>query len=376
VKYIIKRKILCLHQGAELYGSDRSFLSVVHCLVQQNDVEVDVVLPATGPLVDELTAIGVVPKIISGGVIRKKELKINPLRFLWDTYGAVIRLRKLMTEADIIYVNTIVYIAAYLAGATLPTKKQRWAHIREIPSPLVCRIFLAFYKLGRFQRIYNSLQTRVAFNDPCSSVVYNGVKGPERIALPKEKGAILKVLLLGRINTWKGHEFSLKALEQHLEYPENVELTIVGDAFQGYEGLVDDLRKLVGQYMLRTNFHSFATDTSSYFMHCDVVLVPSILPEPFGRVAIEAFSYGRPVIAANHGGLAEIVTHGETGYLFEPGNARSLAENLHKFMKMDVKERQLMSLNSRKRYEELFSEVRYTSAMRDLLLREKVFYDN
>ena len=376
MKHITTCKILCLHQGAELYGSDRSFLSVIQYLVQQNDIEVEVVLPITGPLVDELIAIGVVPKIISGGVIRKKELKVNPLRFLWTTFRAAIKLRKLMRKADIIYVNTIVYIAAYLAGATLPPQKQRWAHIREIHSPLVCRIFLAFYKLGRFQRIYNSLQTRIAFNDPYASVVHNGVRGPQSITLPTEKGTILKVLLLGRINTWKGHEFSLKALEKHLEHPEDVELTIVGDAFQGYEGLVDSLRKLVEHYMLRTRFHSFTTDPSSYFTHCDLVLIPSTLPEPFGRVAVEAFSYGRPVIAANHGGLTEIVTHGETGYLFKPNNAKSLVENIQKYLEKDIEERQLMSLNSRKRYEELFSEARYTSAIKDLLLHEEVFYDS
>lgn len=366
-------KILCLHQGAELYGSDRSFLSVIKYFAKQDNLQVEVVLPVKGPLVEELVAIGIVPQIIPGGVIRKKDLKENPFRFTWTTFRAFLRLRELMGEVDIIYVNTIVYLGAYLAGATLWSAKHRWAHVREIPSPLLCRIFLIIFKLGRFKRIYNSLETRTAFNDSFASVVHNGVRGPKGIILPTEIGPVLKVLLLGRINTWKGHEFSIKALDAFLDNPESLELTIVGDAFQGHEDLVDDLKKLAVQCRFRIIFHSFTSDPASFFMDCDLVLVPSISPEPFGRVAAEAFSHGRPVVAANHGGLSEIVTHGQTGFLFEPKNPKSLVGNIEEYMSKDIEERRSMSLKARKRYEEFFSEAKYASEIKDLLLgKDKV----
>jgi len=47
--------------------------------------------------------------------------------------------------------------------------------------------------------------------------------------------------------------------------------------------------------------------------------------ESFGLVAIEAFACGTPVIASAHGGLREIVVHGKTGLLVEPGNSQALA---------------------------------------------------
>jgi glycosyltransferase involved in cell wall biosynthesis len=56
-----------------------------------------------------------------------------------------------------------------------------------------------------------------------------------------------------------------------------------------------------------------------------VVVVPSRCYETFGRVIIEAFSVGTPVIAARHGALAELVQHERTGLLFEPGSAPALA---------------------------------------------------
>lgn len=55
----------------------------------------------------------------------------------------------------------------------------------------------------------------------------------------------------------------------------------------------------------------------------DVAVVPSIY-EPFGIVALEAAAAGTPVVAANSGGLAEVVEAGRTGWLFEPGSPSGL----------------------------------------------------
>jgi len=64
---------------------------------------------------------------------------------------------------------------------------------------------------------------------------------------------------------------------------------------------------------------------------CDIVVVPTLTPEPFGRVAVEAMSRGRPVIGTNNGGLTEIIEDNETGYLVPPGNPAAIAERLLQF---------------------------------------------
>jgi glycosyltransferase involved in cell wall biosynthesis len=66
---------------------------------------------------------------------------------------------------------------------------------------------------------------------------------------------------------------------------------------------------------------------------CDVVVVPTITPEPFGRVAVEAMSRGRPVIGTATGGLTEIIDDGRTGYLVPPDNPSAIAEKLFLFQK-------------------------------------------
>ena len=54
--------------------------------------------------------------------------------------------------------------------------------------------------------------------------------------------------------------------------------------------------------------------------------------ETFGRVVIEAFAKGTPVIASNLGAMAEIVEHERTGLLFEPGNAAALADAVRRLL--------------------------------------------
>lgn len=57
-------------------------------------------------------------------------------------------------------------------------------------------------------------------------------------------------------------------------------------------------------------------------------VAPSLLPESFGIVALEAAATGKPTIAADHGGLRDVVVDGETGFLVEPGNREGLRSAL------------------------------------------------
>jgi glycosyltransferase involved in cell wall biosynthesis len=60
----------------------------------------------------------------------------------------------------------------------------------------------------------------------------------------------------------------------------------------------------------------------------DVIVVPSIWKEPFGRVSIEGTAYGVPAIVARSGGLPENVQHGVDGFVFEPRDSHGLADIL------------------------------------------------
>ena len=66
--------------------------------------------------------------------------------------------------------------------------------------------------------------------------------------------------------------------------------------------------------------------------HCLAAVVPSVWPEPFGAVALEAMAAGRPVVASSVGGLAELVVDGETGIHVPPGDVLALRNALERLL--------------------------------------------
>ena len=69
-------------------------------------------------------------------------------------------------------------------------------------------------------------------------------------------------------------------------------------------------------------------DMPAAYLLADLAILPTIVPESFGRAAVEPQAMGRPVIASDQGGTAETVINGTTGWLVPPGNAEAWAEAL------------------------------------------------
>ena len=90
------------------------------------------------------------------------------------------------------------------------------------------------------------------------------------------------------------------------------------------------------------------------YSRADICVVPSLWPEPFGMVAVEAMASGRPVVASKTGGLADSVVDGETGFLVPPGDAPALADKLRVLLD-DAELRTGMGRRGRERVEEIFS---------------------
>ncbi len=83
-------------------------------------------------------------------------------------------------------------------------------------------------------------------------------------------------------------------------------------------------------------------------MHCAIGVVPSIWPEPFGQVVVEAMACGKPVVASAVGGIPDVVVNGETGLLVEPGNVGALREALRALL-LDPARRTRMGMLGRQR---------------------------
>lgn len=127
------------------------------------------------------------------------------------------------------------------------------------------------------------------------------------------------VIFVGRLSSEKGIDTLLSAWQQ---LPGNTKLKIVGDgpmAGRVSQAMNDDPRiEWVGR---RTK-----EEVDRLIHKASCLIIPSICYETFGRAIIEAYVHGVPVIASRHGAMAELVRHGETGLLFDAGNATKLRE--------------------------------------------------
>lgn len=125
-------------------------------------------------------------------------------------------------------------------------------------------------------------------------------------------------LFVGRLSVEKGLDTLLAAWE---ELGTQLPLKIVGDGPLA-DRVIKAAEKLESvEWLGRKSM----AEVYNLMGEATVVIFPSKWYETFGRVAVEAFAKGTPVIAANIGAIAELVEDGRTGLHFQPGNAVDLA---------------------------------------------------
>ena len=369
----MKKRLLCIHQGYELYGSDRSFIRSLRAIREQfSNIEITVVLPKKGILVDHIIPYIDNLKIKDVGILRKSDFNDKGFTTFFQLISKIVSSVKLVQTYDYLYVNSIVAI-----GCIIPTiflkKKLSIIHIREIPTGFIAIFFSILLKLSCAKLIFNSHSTKEAFHfveNRRSNVVYNGVKGYNSI-LPFPQTKRINILLLGRLNSWKGQSFLVQAIGQiKKKYLDKISVRIVGDYFENQKKYYEELKKLKSTLKIGStiSIHPFTEDPSEHYAWAHIVVVPSTKPEPFGLVAIEAMSAGRPVIGSNHGGLTEIIIHNKTGVLIKPGNKCELNNAIISFIENQERIAEFGSAG-RARFEQIFHEDRYNNSIKELFQR-------
>ena len=135
----------------------------------------------------------------------------------------------------------------------------------------------------------------------------------------------LHAIAVGRLTRVKGLEFAIAALS-YLPTDHPWHLDLVGDG-----GLTNQLKALAARFNVaeRVTFHGFRCDVESLLSEADALLMPS-RHEGLPYTLLEAMSLGKPVVASDVGGLAEVIRDGENGLLVPVGDARALAKALHR----------------------------------------------
>jgi glycosyltransferase involved in cell wall biosynthesis len=352
--------ILCVHPHYDLYGSDRCFIeSVASLRAAFPDARIRVLLPKPcrlsiliKPFADEVS-------VAPLWVVRKRYLRRLLTRDLFSLPQALARAYACFRASDLVYINTITAID-YMVVASL-FRRKTILHVHEAPAGVVGWALGMLVRAIRIPTIFNSKATCESFSLPAtvpSYVLYNGIKGPETIELSSYDGERpLRVLMLGRLSRGKGQDVLIEACARlPRSLLDRLDIRIVGSSFDAHVKLEEDLRqrakRLPRPDVIR--FEPFVADTRAVFEWCDLAVIPSRVPEGFGRVAVEAMSFGRPAIVAAHGGLKEIVIDGVNGWHFAPNDADALARQLKRAINSPESIRGF-GRAGRARYQSLFS---------------------
>ncbi len=146
------------------------------------------------------------------------------------------------------------------------------------------------------------------------------------------------ILLPGRLTSWKGQELFIEAINLvNMQLGYEAFYAIILGSDQGRDLYKKKLVRLSEQYRMtkQLKFINHCKDMALAYKVSNIVISSSIEPEAFGRVAVEAQSMEKLIIASNIGGSKETVIDEKTGFLFESGNSKSLSEIIIKALNLD-----------------------------------------
>ena len=190
--------------------------------------------------------------------------------------------------------------------------------------------------------------------------VMNGIPGDIIEVVPHFTGKNLKnewvepeentILFVGRTDPLKGISEFIEALSFLNDQTWKAYIIGTGEGMSEYEKTAEEFGIKDRIYFLRGLDYS---DLDRYYQKASIVVFPSMSPESFGLVGIEAMSFGRPVVAFDVGGPREWLVDGETGFLVKRGDIQGLSQRIVQLIDNDSLTKK-MGLEGMKRINESY----------------------
>lgn len=202
----------------------------------------------------------------------------------------------------------------------------------------------------------NSLNLRKGFIGSKKLLyIQNGIQDPSKESLnqPFLNTNNPYCLMLATYEPRKGHTFLLNAFKEvSYDFPE-LELRIHGDGSEKQKATVNnEINRLKLGHRVFLGDH--VQDIASLYMNASILLVPSQEYESFGLTIIEAMAFGVPIVATDVGGMPEVLSDSNAGYICSKDDPSEFAEAIKKIIK-DKNLSEQMSLNGRKTFVDKFT---------------------
>ena len=184
-------------------------------------------------------------------------------------------------------------------------------------------------------------------------VIYNGISVDNKISHNTGKQEIgfvegLSVGIIGTLQERKGHYFLFRSWVQVLNKFPDARIYVVASSKSGDK---DKLVKLAKQLNIDRSivWVEFTKNVGDIYQQLDVVVMPSLEYESFGRIIVEAMAFSTPIIATKVGGMPELIEHGCDGLLVDKNDESSLARYIIELLS-DAKNRQEIGGAGYKKY--------------------------
>lgn len=347
-----KKVILFFAADTELGGAERSLLDLVKVCRESSEYLAKVVVPRPdGALLSALENLEVETINCPFPTAFNNSSRKNPLKSLlllllspFEILSYISSLKGVIqsTHPDILHSNGL---KMHLVLGTLNCKVPLIWHLRDFhPRGIVGKLLKIMQIYSRPHLVANSQATLETYSQSAlikNFILYNGidVTGVQAEGVTDNfrhwKKQFPKTLgLVATFTSWKGHKEFIR-VAKNLSEKFDLGFVLVGGkiystAAERKNSYEEEIKELIHQYGLEKKFFmtGFVSNPLDYIRELSLQVHCSNKPEPFGRVIVEGFSQGIPLIASGEGGVLEIIEENKNGLLFEPRNLASLQRQI------------------------------------------------
>ena len=360
------KRILQIIPSMEIGGAERTVLEITAFLKNTNYTSL--VLTSGGKLIKDLEKLNI--EVVQYPIDKK-----NPLLIIKN----IIELKKLFIEKniDLIHVRSrapawsAIFAARSLKIPIVTTWhghvsnsswfKKKYNSIMHKGNALIANSNYTAENINKIYKIDKDKIDIIPRGVNTEKFKASNFSDEEKIKIKKEWKVFdqnkIILLLPARLTRWKGHEVVIKAigLLKKEEFFKNIICLFAGNQ-KGSERYIQNLKETIASLSLddKIKLIGQVENMPLAYQASNIILSPSIQPEPFGRIPIEAQASGKIIISSNSGAVKETIKSGQdsTGFKVKPNNSEELAHQIKLVIKMkdedlqEIKKRAILNVKN------------------------------